>query len=154
MRKAQQTGVSILALAWCLYIAEIVPDNVLYGVPGIDALQDINGQKLQPLIDAWQAKTGLPLMDGIGATEMLHIFISADEAHARPGATGKAIAGYVARVVDDEGNELADDSTGLLVLTGCGATEADAEAPSTSLPSASTAARNATCRPCWRTRMS
>lgn len=58
VRKAQQTGVSILALAWCLYIAEIVPDNVLYGVPGIDALQDINGQKLQPLIDAWQAKTG------------------------------------------------------------------------------------------------
>lgn len=58
VRKAQQTGVSILALSWCLYIAEICPDNILYGVPGIDALQDINGQKLQPLIDAWQAKTG------------------------------------------------------------------------------------------------
>lgn len=58
VRKAQQTGVSILALAWCLYIAEACPDNILYGVPGIDALQDINGQKLQPLIDAWQAKTG------------------------------------------------------------------------------------------------
>lgn len=57
VRKAQQTGASILALAWCLYIAEVTPDNVLYGVPGIDALQDINGQKLQPLIDAWQAKT-------------------------------------------------------------------------------------------------
>ena len=58
VRKAQQTGVSILALSWCLYIAEICPDNILYGVPGIDALQDINGQKLQPLIDAWQVKTG------------------------------------------------------------------------------------------------
>ena len=44
VRKAQQTGASILALAWCLYIAEVTPDNVLYGVPGIDALQDINGQ--------------------------------------------------------------------------------------------------------------
>ena len=57
VRKAQQTGVSILALSWCLYIAEVCPDNILYGVPGIDALQDINGQKLQPLIDAWQAET-------------------------------------------------------------------------------------------------
>lgn len=58
VRKAQQTGVSILALSWCLYIAETCPDNILYGVPGIDALQDINGQKLQPLIDEWQKKTG------------------------------------------------------------------------------------------------
>ncbi|WP_223478737.1 terminase gpA endonuclease subunit [Oricola indica] len=57
VRKAQQTGVSILALAWCLYISEVCPDNVLYGVPGIDALQDINGQKLQPLIDAWDKHT-------------------------------------------------------------------------------------------------
>lgn len=58
VRKGQQTGASILALSWSLYIAEVCPDNVLYAVPGIDALQDINGQKLQPLIDAWQKKTG------------------------------------------------------------------------------------------------
>ena len=42
----------------------------------------------------WNEATGIELIDGIGATEMLHIFISADEAHARPGATGKAIPGY------------------------------------------------------------
>ncbi|WP_343056122.1 terminase gpA endonuclease subunit [Ancylobacter tetraedralis] len=58
VRKSQQTGVSILALAWCLYLAEVAPDNIIYGVPGIDMLQDINGQKLQPLIDAWQKETG------------------------------------------------------------------------------------------------
>ncbi|MEP9378397.1 terminase gpA endonuclease subunit [Aquabacter sp. CN5-332] len=57
IRKGQQTGASILALAWSLYLAEVAPDNMLYAVPGIDALQDINGQKLQPLIDAWQKKT-------------------------------------------------------------------------------------------------
>jgi phage terminase large subunit GpA-like protein len=57
VRKGQQTGCSILALAWALYIAEVCPDNILYAVPGIDALQDINGQKLQPLIDEWQKKT-------------------------------------------------------------------------------------------------
>lgn len=58
IRKSQQTGVSILALAWSLYLAETAPDNVLYGVPGIDALQDVNGKKLQPMIDAWQKATG------------------------------------------------------------------------------------------------
>lgn len=54
VRKSQQTGVSILALAWALFIAETVPDNTIYGLPSIDFLQDMNSQKLQPLIDAWQ----------------------------------------------------------------------------------------------------
>jgi phage terminase large subunit GpA-like protein len=58
VRKAQQTGVSILALAWMIYLAEIAPDNALYGVPGKEALHDINSGKLQPLIDEWQKKTG------------------------------------------------------------------------------------------------
>jgi phage terminase large subunit GpA-like protein len=58
VRKSQQTGVSILALAWMLYIAETAPDNALYGVPGIDALQDINSGKIQPLIDEWQRHSG------------------------------------------------------------------------------------------------
>lgn len=74
VRKAQQTGVSILALAWMIYIAENCPDNALYGVPGIDALQDINSGKLQPLIDEWQRKTGKQIIfpttsrSGVGST--------------------------------------------------------------------------------------
>lgn len=56
VRKAQQTGASILALGWSLYVADREPANMLYAVPGLDALRDINGQKLQPLIDAWQKK--------------------------------------------------------------------------------------------------
>src|SRR4249920_2313985 len=70
----------------------------------------------------WFEATGIELIDGIGATEMLHIFISADEAEARPGATGKAIPGYRAKVVDDEGNELAPGTVGKLAVqgpTGC-----------------------------------
>lgn len=58
VRKSQQTGVSILALGWSLYIAETAPDNTIYGLPSIDFLQDMNSQKLQPLIDAWQQATG------------------------------------------------------------------------------------------------
>ena len=58
VRKSQQTGASVLALAWCLYVAQHEPANMLYAVPGLDALRDINGQKLQPLIEAWQRKIG------------------------------------------------------------------------------------------------
>jgi hypothetical protein len=53
VRKSQQSGTSILALAWCLCIADREPANVLYGVAGIDSLRDLNSNKLQPLIDAW-----------------------------------------------------------------------------------------------------
>lgn len=56
VRKSQQSGVSILALSWSLYIADRSPANFLFAMPNIDALQDMNGEKLQPLIDAWQRK--------------------------------------------------------------------------------------------------
>lgn len=58
VRKSQQTGVSILAFAWCLYLAEYERQNILYAVSGRDALQDANNGKLQPLIDAFQKQTG------------------------------------------------------------------------------------------------
>lgn len=61
VRKSQQTGASILALGWCLYIAAREPANILYAVPGIDALRTLNSQKLQPLIDAFEKKAGRAL---------------------------------------------------------------------------------------------
>ena len=70
----------------------------------------------------WRDATGIELIDGIGATEMLHIFISADEAAARPGATGRVVPGYEARVVDEAGNEVAPGIIGKLAVrgpTGC-----------------------------------
>jgi 2-aminobenzoate-CoA ligase len=72
--------------------------------------------------DAWLDATGIKLMDGIGSTEMLHIFISATEDDIRPGATGKPVPGYEARIVDDEGHELPTGSMGRLAVrgpTGC-----------------------------------
>lgn len=53
VRKSQQSGASILALSWCLYVADREPCNMLYAIPGIDALRELNSQKLQPLIDQW-----------------------------------------------------------------------------------------------------
>ena len=70
----------------------------------------------------WRDATGIELIDGIGATELLHIFISADETHARPGATGKPVPGYVAMIIDDEGNPAPPGTIGRLAVkgpTGC-----------------------------------
>jgi 2-aminobenzoate-CoA ligase len=72
--------------------------------------------------EAWLEATGLKIMDGIGATEMLHIFIGSPEASVRPGATGKPVAGYQARVIDENGQELPSGTVGRLAVrgpTGC-----------------------------------
>jgi len=70
----------------------------------------------------WKEATGIEIIDGIGATEMLHIFISHDEAHAHPGSTGKPVPGYRACVMDDEGRPLPPGRVGQLAVkgpTGC-----------------------------------
>ena len=70
---------------------------------------------------AWRDRTGIGIIDGIGATEMMHIFISASGGDIRPGATGKAVPGYVAAVLD-EGGRLLATGTGRLAVkgpTGC-----------------------------------
>jgi 2-aminobenzoate-CoA ligase len=72
--------------------------------------------------DAWQAATGLKILDGIGATEMLHIFIGSPEPEIRPGATGRPVPGYEARVIDAAGNEVPPNTIGRLAVrgpTGC-----------------------------------
>ncbi len=72
--------------------------------------------------DAWQVATGLAMVDGIGATEMLHIFISATGEGIRRGAIGKAIPGYQACIVDDAGVPQPSGVTGRLAVkgpTGC-----------------------------------
>ncbi len=75
-----------------------------------------------PTFNAWEAATGLRLIDGIGATEMIHIFISAAGEGIRPGATGKVIAGYQACILDQDDNPLPAGEIGRLAVkgpTGC-----------------------------------
>jgi 2-aminobenzoate-CoA ligase len=70
----------------------------------------------------WKEATGIELIDGIGATELLHIFISSDETHVRPGATGVTVPGYEAKVVDQEGHDVPVGTVGRLAVrgpTGC-----------------------------------
>jgi 2-aminobenzoate-CoA ligase len=70
----------------------------------------------------WKDATGIEIIDGIGSTELLHIFISHPDTEARPGATGKAIPGYVACVMDEVGRPLPPGRSGRLAVkgpTGC-----------------------------------
>ncbi len=67
----------------------------------------------------WREATGIEMLDGIGATEMFHIFISSAGSEVRPGAIGKVVPGYEACVVGDEGMELARGSVGRLAVRGC-----------------------------------
>jgi 2-aminobenzoate-CoA ligase len=70
---------------------------------------------------AWHERTGIAITDGIGSTEMMHIFISAAGDDVRPGSTGKAVPGYNATVLDEAGNPM-DEGTGRLAVkgpTGC-----------------------------------
>ncbi|MGZ3351580.1 MAG: AMP-binding protein [Xanthobacteraceae bacterium] len=76
----------------------------------------------QATFDAWHAATGIKILDGIGATEMLHIFIGSPEHEIRPGATGRPVPGYEARVVDAGGSEVPPNTLGRLAVrgpTGC-----------------------------------
>lgn len=72
--------------------------------------------------EAWQEATGLRMIDGIGATEILHIFISAAGDDIRPGATGKPVPGYRACILDAEGRQVGPGVIGRLAIkgpTGC-----------------------------------
>jgi len=75
-----------------------------------------------PTFHAWHEATGVKIIDGIGSTEMLHIFISSPKDQIKPGTTGTPIPGYEAKVVDDDGHELEPGTVGLLAVrgpTGC-----------------------------------
>ncbi len=93
--------VDLSSLRRCISAGETLPESVWY---------------------KWFDATGVKLIDGIGATEMLHIFISASDADIRPGFTGKAVPGYEAEVLDDNLQVLPAGKQGRLAVrgpTGC-----------------------------------
>jgi 2-aminobenzoate-CoA ligase len=81
------------------------------------------GETLPAVVfEEWTRKTGKPILDGIGSTEMLHIFISNRIGDAVPAATGRPVTGYEARVVDDAMSEVPRGEIGRLAVrgpTGC-----------------------------------
>jgi 2-aminobenzoate-CoA ligase len=75
-----------------------------------------------PVYNAWMEKTGKPMLDGIGSTEMLHIFISNRFGDSHPACTGRPVSGYEAKIVDIDMNEVPTGTVGKLAVrgpTGC-----------------------------------
>jgi 2-aminobenzoate-CoA ligase len=102
--------------------------KAVLGQPGLDdALKSLTcclsaGEHLpEATWRAWKERTGIAIVDGIGATELMHIFISESGDAIRPGSTGRAVPGYEATILDPDGNELATGEGRLAVRgpTGC-----------------------------------
>jgi 2-aminobenzoate-CoA ligase len=113
-------GVTTLATAPTAYKAMLglLPDQ---GLPSLRSCVSAGEHLPAATWHAWQAATGIRIVDGIGATEMMHIFISASGDQIRPGATGRAVPGYRAAVLGEDGSPL-PHGTGRLAVkgpTGC-----------------------------------
>ena len=103
----------------------------MLGVPDMRRRFDLGALRLgvsaaEPLPaatwEAWHAATGVELLDGIGSTEMFHIFVSSVRGRVKPGATGVPVPGYDCRVVDEQGHEVESGAEGLIAIkgpTGC-----------------------------------
>ena len=72
----------------------------------------------KPLFDAWKKRFGIEIVDGIGSTEMMHVFISNVPGSARGGTSGKVVPGYRAKIVDDDGAEVPAGGSGHLWVSG------------------------------------
>jgi len=72
----------------------------------------------KPLYDKWLERFGVEILDGIGSTEILHIFISNRPGKVKPGSTGQIVPGYEAKIVDDDGRELGVGKVGTLLIKG------------------------------------
>ena len=123
----------------CHEVIEKYKPTIFYGVPTLYAAQlksmeskgtnDPNlssirvctsaGEALPPdLLKRWVDKTGIPLLDGIGTTEILHIFLSNRIGNVKPGASGLAVPGYEGKVVDSNCKEVPTGETGDLMIKG------------------------------------
>jgi 2-aminobenzoate-CoA ligase len=74
------------------------------------------------VFEIWYEKTGLKILDGLGSTEMLHIFVGSPQSDVLAGSTGRAVAGYVAEVHDEDGRRVPNGTVGRLAVkgpTGC-----------------------------------
>lgn len=77
------------------------------------------GEALPPeIFNKWREETGLEILDGIGSTEALHIFISNMPGDVRPGTSGRIVPGYEAKILDELGNEVPEGEAGQLVIRG------------------------------------
>lgn len=114
-------GITICFTAPTAYRA-MIPKIPEYDIKSLRKCVSAGESLPKATFEAWQAATGIKILDGIGATEMLHIFIGSPEDEARAGSTGRAVPGYEAKVIDDAGKEMPPGIAGRLAVrgpTGC-----------------------------------
>ena len=117
----KQVGATICYTAPTLY-RQMAPFARQHGLPGLRLCVSAGEGLPDATRQLWKDATGIEMIDGIGATEMFHIFISSAGEDFRRGAIGRVVPGYSAKVVDDEGVELPRGSIGKLAVigpTGC-----------------------------------
>ncbi|MGW6914322.1 AMP-binding protein [Kitasatospora sp. NPDC054939] len=110
-------GVSVLATAPTAY-RQIVKAGKAERLRGLRSAVSAGEHLPAGLWEQLRAEAGIEVIDGIGATEMIHIFISAAGADIRPGATGRAVPGFRATVLDADGREAAPGVEGRLAVIG------------------------------------
>ncbi|WP_293222444.1 AMP-binding protein, partial [Ottowia sp.] len=121
VRKMRDNGITICYTAPTFY-RQMAPYAKALGIPSLricvsagEALPDATRQ-------LWKEATGIEMLDGIGGTEVFHIYISAAGADVRAGSIGKVVPGYQAKVVDENDNEVPRGTVGRLAMigpTGC-----------------------------------
>jgi 4-hydroxybenzoate-CoA ligase len=103
-----------------LYAAMLNDKNLTRGA-GSDRLRlCVSAGEALPthISEQWCDRAGVEILDGIGSTEMLHIFLSNRPGDIRYGTTGKPVPGYDARIIDESGNDVADEEVGELIIRG------------------------------------
>ncbi len=121
LEAVERHGITVLATAPTAYRA-MVPELNAHRVRSLRACVSAGETLPQATWEAVHDACGLSIIDGIGSTEMLHIFISASGHEIRPGSTGRAVPGYVAEVQDPDGRPVPDGELGWLAVkgpTGC-----------------------------------
>ncbi len=114
-------GVTVLSTAPIAYRAMLAAGKAP-SLAGLRRCVSAGEHLPQSVWEEFRDATGIEIIDGIGSTEMLHIFIGSADDDIRPGSTGKAVPGYRATILDPEGNEMPDGQPGRLAVqgpTGC-----------------------------------
>src|SRR6266581_6631333 len=121
LEAVERHGITVLATAPTAYRA-MVPNLGEAHVSSLRACVSAGETLPKATWEAVHDACGIDIIDGIGSTEMLHIFISAAAQEIRPGSTGRAVQGYLAEVQDPDGRPVADGELGRLAVkgpTGC-----------------------------------
>ena len=121
VRQMREHGVTTCYTAPTFY-RQMAPHAQAIGIPSLHTCVSAGEALPDATRQLWKQATGIEMLDGIGATEMFHIFISSAGAAVRAGAIGKVVPGYQAKVVDGEGHEVPRGTMGQLAVigpTGC-----------------------------------